>query len=205
MYLFSISSYGSSQFAMTRIFRKMRNLRMTYTLENIESIDNTADVAALSARLSSVYNDRKYTIINPRFSQDGRPTVKVEIRPRLFVDSEKYSGQVAAILRKALVPVEAVVIHGGDEREENDGMGFGGDYVIPVNDLAGFFQKMYSDGRVLFADEFNMPELKDSVLSKEVPQNGILSAAYFSSAISVWFGEHKKQVKTHSAGGRVKI
>jgi hypothetical protein len=205
MYLFSISSYGSSQFVMMRIFRKMRNLRMTYALEHVESVENTGDAAALSARLSSVYNDRKYTIINPRFSQDGRPTVKVEIKPRLLVDSEKYSSQVAATLRKALVPVEAVIIHGGEEREENDGMGFGGDYVIPANDLADFFKKMYSDGRVLFADEFNMPEMKDAVLSKEVPQNGILSAAYFSAAISVWFGEHKKQVKTHSAGGRIKI
>lgn len=205
MFLFSISSDGNDQFVMTRIFRKMRNLRMTYTLEKVEMIDSPADASKLSARLSSVYNDRSYIIINPRFSQVGRPTVKVEMRPRLFIDSGKYGGQVADILRKALVPVDSVQVHRGEEWKEYEGKGFGGDYMAPVNELSGFLHKIHSEGRLFFPDEFNMPGLREVMVSGQVPEKGTESAAYLAAAISVWFGEHKKQLKTHSAGGRVKI
>lgn len=211
MFLFGISSAGEGRpYVMTRIFRKMRDLRMTYTLEISEQIDSSSDSSVLAKRLSTVYGDRTFVIINPRFSQVGRPTVKVEMRPRLFViapDPDKHAlcSQVSGILRKALIPVESVIIHDGDSWQNDDGRGFGGDYSGPVTDILTFLKKIDSEGRLRFNEGYNMPEIREIVSSATLPDDDILRAAILSVAVPLWFGEHKKQLKTHSAGGRVQI
>lgn len=121
MYLFSISESGEgSPLVMTRIFRKMHNLRMSYTLESSELLDPSTDASSLASILSSKYNDRSFVLINPRFSQDGRPTVKVEMKPRLFINFEKKGSAVVEILRRSLVPVESVMAKEREKTREGD-------------------------------------------------------------------------------------
>lgn len=206
MYLFSISeSDANSPLVMTRIFRKMHNLRMSYTLESAELIDPSTDAASLASILSSKYNDRSFVIINPRFSQDGRPTVKVEMRPRLFINSAGKGVAVSEILRKSLIPVESVISDEKEGWEKEDGKGFGGDHRISSNDLMAFLSKMHSDKRIFFSDNFNMPEIKEIIIGGSIPENGEIKGCVLSAAIAVWIGEHQKQLKTHSAGGRINI
>lgn len=211
MYLFSISESGANgPFAMTRIFRKMHNLRMSYTLESAELLAPSTDAESLASILSSKYNDRSFVIINPRFSQDGRPTVKVEMRPRLFINSAGKGVAVSEILRKSLIPVESVISDEKEGWEKDDGKGFGGDHRISSNDLMAFLSKMHSDKRIFFSENLNMPKIKE-VISKEnisggsIPENGEIRGCVLSAAIAVWIGEHQKQLKTHSAGGRIRI
>jgi len=206
MYLFSISESGvGSPLIMTRIFRKMNNLRMSYTLESTEIIDQSTDAASIASILSSRYNDKSFVIINPRFSQIGRPTVKVEMRPRLFINSVEKGGAVAEILRRALIPVETVAAQQRDGWDKNEGGGFGGDHKISLKDLTAFLVKINSDKRLFFSDDFNMPEIKEIISANSIPENGENLAGLLSAAIAVWIGEHQKQLKTRSAGGRVKI
>ncbi|WP_027359166.1 hypothetical protein [Desulforegula conservatrix] len=211
MYLFSISESGENNpLVMTRIFRKMHNLRMSYTLESVKLLDPSTDAASLASVLSSKYNDRSFVIINPRFSQDGRPTVKVEMRPRLFINSAEKGAAVVDILRRSLVPVESVMAEEREGWEKDEGRGFGGDHRISLNDLMAFLSKMTADKRIFLSENFNMPEIKE-VISKEIisgisiPENGEIRGCVLSAAIAVWIGEHQKQLKTHSAGGRTRI
>lgn len=206
MYLFSVSESGEgSQLVMTRIFRKMHNLRMSYTLESVEFLDPSTDAASLASILSSKYNDRSFVIVNPRFSQVGRPTVKVEMRPRLFINFEKKGSAVVEILRRSLVPVESVMAEERDGWEKDEGRGFGGDHRISLNDLMAFLSKMNADKRIFFSENFNIPEIKETIIFGSIPENGEIRGCVLSAAIAVWIGEHQKQLKTHSAGGRISI
>jgi len=206
MYLFSVSESGEgSQLVMTRIFRKMHNLRMSYTLESVEFLDPSTDAASIASILSSKYNDRSFVIVNPRFSQVGRPTVKVEMRPRLFINSAEKGTAVVEILRRSLVPVESVMAEERDGWEKDEGRGFGGDHRISLNDLMAFLSKMNADKRIFFSENFNMPEIKEIIIGCSIPENGEIRGCVLSTAIAVWIGEHQKQLKTHSAGGRINI
>lgn len=206
MYLFSVSeSESGGPYVMTRIFRKMHNLRMSYTIESSDNLDINSDAASIASLLSSKYNDRSYTIINPRFSQVGRPTVKVEMKPRIFISSATIGMKTAEILRKSLIPVETISIEESGVWEKTEGHGFGGDHRVPGEDLILFLTKLYSEKRIFFSDDFNMPEIKDIISQSSFHPQGEISACLFSIAMSVWIGEHQKQLKTHSSGGRVKI
>lgn len=211
MFLFGISWAGDSgDYAMTRVYRKMRDLRMTYTLEKAEVSALPDDAGALAKTLSGVYADRKYVIINPRFSQVGRPTVKVEMRPRLFISSaccgdHDLLDKVSVLLRKSLIPVDAVSLTDQESWTSDEGQGFGGDYSAPARDILEFLLKISKEGRLRFAEDHGMPGIEEAVSSGVMPDGGMIRAAIISLAVSVWFGEHKKQLKTHSAGGRVQI
>lgn len=64
---------------------------------------------------------------------------------------------------------------------------------------------MNADKRIFFSENFNMPEIKEIISGGSIPENGEIRGCVLSTAIAVWIGEHQKQLKTHSAGGRINI
>ena len=165
MFLLGIK-LGGENFLNTYIFLKRirKNLKKYYHIISIKQYDKRTDLTVVEEEAVNIYNDEKYIIKKPRFSQDKRPVKTVYANPVILVNPSGAHAEKDFIRRKD-VPAEVFFYIKGEKWEiENDERHLGHNFYIPEHILLQDLIRVINDNRLIIK---NIPDFSSS-LAKEL-------------------------------------
>ena len=214
MFLLGIK-LGGKNFLNTYVFLKRirRNLKKYYHLISIKQYDKGTDLFVVEKEAVNIYNDEKYIIKKPRFSQDKRPVKTVYSNPLIFVNPSGAHSE-KNFIREKDVPAEVFSYIKGEKWEiEDDDRHLGHNFYVPEHILLQDLIRVVNDNRLILEEvpDFSCSlakELKKLVSIADIKNSLFPSIDNFeykdiilSMSMPVWFYENYLDIQ---AAGRSK-
>jgi hypothetical protein len=205
MYLIGAELTGKTDFvSMAFIQRVRKDLRKYYHVLEIKRSRFNSDVNDLLAEIISRYNDAKYTIRKPRFSQIGRPKKIINERPLIFVGCDENSLEYIQYLKQLKIPANVVIFTDEDDwHVEIPGKCLKSDFYIPKKTLIKNMRTVIEQDRLIMNEEGTLGELFEAfkeymeVRDANVNTQDIrpLDDLVLALAMPVWYYEHLLSIR----------
>ncbi len=212
MFLLGIK-LGGKKFLNTYVFLKRirKNLKKYYHVISIKQYDKGTDLSVVEEEAVNIYNDEKYIIKKPRFSQDKRPVKTVCANPLIFVNPSGLHAEKNFIRGKD-VPAEVFFYIKGEKWEiEDDDRHLGHNFYVPEHILLQDLIRVVNDNRLILekvpdfscslAKEFkklqvSTADIKDSLFPSI--DNFENKDIILSMSMPVWFYENYLDIRAAS-------
>lgn len=208
MYLIGAELTGKTGFvSMAFIQRVRKDLRKYYHVLEIKRSRFNPDVNDLLAEIICRYNDAKYTIRKPRFSQIGRPKKIINERPLIFVGCDENSLEYIQYLKQRKIPTNIVICTDEDDwRVEIPGKCLKSDFYIPNKNLIKNIRTVIEQDRLIMYNQGDLGELfeafKEYMKVRDVNVN-TQDIRHFEDlilalAMPVWYYENLLSIRPRS-------
>jgi len=205
VYFIGAELTGKTGFASMILMERVRkDLKKYYHVLDIKRFHFNSDANDLLEEIARRYNDARYTIRKPRFSQIGRPKKIVNEKPLIFITCCDESLKWMNGLKQNKIPAHCVFLTDqNDWRTEIPGKCLKSDFYVPKKNLINNILAVIEQDRLIMAkkeaagevlEAFNKyRKMKDVTLHTQDVKP--LDDLVLALAMPVWYYEHLLSIR----------
>ncbi len=213
MFFLGVNSEKKSDTTFFAIIKKtQKKVKKEYNILEIISFPN--DSIKAEQKITDFYYNKEYIITKRVFSQDKRPSKRINAHPKIFI-ANLADGDTELVkrLRSKKIPVEGFSLINGDTWQKKKwDMGLGDNYHVPFKDLMGCIITLLRQNRLKFNEKVIYEKKIYKALEKNNSENApanLFGSEYkdiiLTIAMPLWFRENIRYSKRYaiSSGKRM--